>query len=255
MADIGPQHWCYDLLKDLAMQEPSSLDFVAELKSIFLNDINSPRRYECIRTMADLIDCLERRDIISEQNVEPLRNLGYKRLDDAIDSYIPPYSDEDIEGTNQYHCTHMANELSNKLSINGITPPTLHGSITYDNVRRSASGETAFSNTPPAGLNNSNIYPCVLTENKRRAIYKMLSQQLGTHWRMFGRELGLREGPMDEIELQYPRDLSTRVYKVLQLFEEDECNNPKTHLRIIKDALDRSRRKDLRRKIDDILSY
>lgn len=91
MANIAPQRWSYDLLKDMAAQEPSSPDFVAELKSMFLNDINSPRRYECIRTMADLIDCIERRDVINEQNIEPLRILGYKQLDDAIESYIPPH--------------------------------------------------------------------------------------------------------------------------------------------------------------------
>uniref|UniRef100_A0A034WFD2 Death domain-containing adapter protein BG4 n=1 Tax=Bactrocera dorsalis TaxID=27457 RepID=A0A034WFD2_BACDO len=253
MADSTPQHWSYDLLKNIAAQELSSPDYGTELKSMFLNGINSPRRYECIRTMADLIDCLERRDVINEQNIEPLRSLGYKRLDDAIDSYIPPQKEP--EGTNQYHYMHLANELSNKLTINGHNTPSQHSSIAYDNMRRSASLETASLTTSSSGLNNSNIHPYVLTENKRAAIYKMLSQYLGTHWRMFGRELGLREGMMDEIELQYPRDLTTRVYKVLKLFEEDDCNDPKMHLRMIKDALDRTRRKDLRRKIDDILSY
>lgn len=253
MADIVPQHWAYDLLKNIAGQEPSSPDLVAEFKSMFLNDINSPRRYECIRTMTDLIDCLERRDVINEQNVEPLRILGLKRLDDAIESYIPPQ--KDAEGTNQYHYMNAANELSNKLTINGRSPPSPYSNISYDNIRRSAPLETASLTTPSPGLNNSNIYPCVLAEDKRKAIYKMLSQYLGTHWRMFGRELGLREGTMDEIELQYPRDLTTRVYKVLKIFEQDDCNDPKKHLRMIKDALERSRRKDLRRKIDDILSY
>lgn len=162
---------------------------------------------------------------------------------------------QDSEGTNQYHNIHMSNELSNKLSINGKSLPAEQGSITYENIQRSASLGTASSTTPSTGLNNSNVYPYVLTQNKRAVIYKMLSQHLGTHWRMFGRELRLHEGTMDEIELQYPRDLTTRVYKVLKLFEEDDCNDPKLHLRMIKDALERSRRKDLRRKIDDILSY
>ncbi|XP_053953787.1 fas-associated death domain protein [Anastrepha ludens] len=257
MEEMHPQHWSYDLLITIATSDPLTPDFITELKSMFVNDIGSPRRYECIRTIGDLIDCLERRDVISEANVEPLRLLGNKQLDEAIEAYIPPRN-ASAEGINHYHDIHIANEMSHKLSMNGHVAPTKNANIYCDNTRRSASVETAGSTNSTvssSSSNHSNNYPFALSEQKRAAIYRMLSQHLGTHWRTFGRELGIREGKMDEIELQSPRELSARVYKVLQILEEDDCHDPKMHLRIIKEALERARRKDLRRKVDDIMSH
>ncbi|XP_004526214.1 fas-associated death domain protein [Ceratitis capitata] len=236
----------YDTLKEIALREPCSLDFVTELKSLFRNDIISPRRYECIRTVCDLIDCLERKDVISERNVEPLCLLGNKYLDEAVSNYLPPTNAN--KGVNQYHDMHLTNEFAHKLSINGQ-----HRNICQDDSKHTSSIRTPLNTC--SGNNNQNFYPYTLTEQKRAAIYKMISEHLGSHWRMFGRELGIREGTMDEIELQYPRELNTRIYKVLKIFEEDNCNDPKMHLRMIKDALENSRRKDLRRKIDDIIAY
>ncbi|XP_036335642.1 fas-associated death domain protein-like [Rhagoletis pomonella] len=256
MEDINAKHWSYDVLKEIALHEPWTPDSINEVKSMFINDIGSPRRYECIRTMGDLIDCLERRDVISEEKVEPLHLLGSKKLDEAIQTYSPAPSALKAEGTNQYHDLHIADELSHKLSINGQTTATMNANICRDNSRRPASVQTSVCpNSSTKSFPISNNYPFVVTEQKRAAIYKMLSQHLGTHWRIFGRELGIREGTMDEIELQCPRELSTRVYKVLKIYEEDDCNDPKMHLRTIKEALERARRKDLRRKIDDIISH
>ncbi|XP_067647859.1 fas-associated death domain protein [Eurosta solidaginis] len=257
------QYWSYDLIKDIASREPPSSDFINELKSMFIKDIGSPRRYECIRTMADLIDCLERRDSINEQNVEPLRLLDSKELNEAIDNYTSRNAlKEEESNKNQYHYIQMANEMHSKLSISDNNAPTMqNGNYRNKNAFRIESIATTRTssndNTNPTANApaNSSYSAFALPEQKRAAIYKMLSLHLGTHWRSFGRELDIREGALDEIELQYPRELSTRVYKVMKTFEEDDCHDPKMDLRIIKEALERARRKDLRRKVDDIMSH
>lgn len=39
-------------------------------------------------------------------------------------------------------------------------------------------------------------------------------KDIGTHWRDLARNLSIREGEIDDIEVQYPRNLKERAYEV-----------------------------------------
>jgi hypothetical protein len=43
-------------------------------------------------------------------------------------------------------------------------------------------------------------------------------KDIGTHWRDLARNLSIREGDIDDIEVQYPRNLKERAYEVFSIF-------------------------------------
>lgn len=230
----GEVHWCYDVLKKMAIESVSNSD-LDYLKNTFAVEIGSPRKLDRINTIEDLIDCLERGDQISEENVEPLRNLGMNnmQLQEALDSYQRV---ERTAAVNCYQEQRLAEELRNQLHINPqrvLQPPVASGT--------------------PAPQNYVTV--AQFTNAKRAAVYKIISEQLGRSWRNLGRKLSISEGDMDEIEVRYPQDLKSRILRLLQMFEEDECNDPRQLLLQLCRGLSECGRKDLRRKVEQIMSH
>lgn len=252
-----PQHWSYDILKHIAINDKDAQDNLEDLKSILLEDIGSTRNMCRIKDMKDLIDCLERHDALSENNIEPLREIadqfGNKELEEAICNYFAPKDSSGFtEPYNQYKELRLADEVRSHLSINGDSQHAeVRGRMSNDNVRF----QSGQSQTLPPPLPTPTIYPQELTDRKRAAIHKLIANEIGKFWRALGRELQLSQGQLDALEMDYPRDLVSRVYKLLQVFEEDECHDSKQNVLVLCRALEDCRRKDLRRKVEDIMSH
>lgn len=223
-------HWGYDLLKKMAIEGVTSND-LHYLKKTFVNEIGSPRKLDRINTIEDLIDCLERGDRISEENVEPLRNLGMNnmQLQVAVDNYQRV---ERRAVINCYQEQRVAEELQMQLNINP------HRVV-----------------QPAAAAPQNYVTVAQLTDEKRAAVFKKISEQLGRSWRDLGRKLSISEGAMDEIEMRYPQDLKSRILRLLQIFEEDECNDPRQLLLQLCRGLSECGRKDLRRRVEQIMSH
>lgn len=228
------EHWGYDMLKQMALEGANDVD-VAELKELFASEIGSIRKMDRINSISELIDCLERSDVINEENVKPLGTLGIRnaKLNEALDTYQkvevfrPP--------VNFYQEQRLAEELQQQLHIS---------------PRRAAS---AAQPVPP--LQQNYVTVAQLTDEKRTAIYTRLSKELGRSWRELGRKLRISEGSMDDIEAHFPNDLKSRILRLLQLFEEDECNDPRQLLLQLCQGLAGCGRNDLRRKVEQIMSH
>ncbi|KAH8284374.1 hypothetical protein KR018_010659 [Drosophila ironensis] len=228
-------HWTYDILKKLAMEGNANVD---DLKQMFSKEIGSQRRFDRIQSVEELIDCLERSDELSEDNVEPLRRMEasvkQQSFTDALGAYTPP-EQSDNPG-NLYQEIRLAEELRQQLRLGAPV--------------------TAAAPEAPAPVTPQNHpAPATFTEKKRAAIFKKLSEELGRFWRRLGRAAGIGEGAMDEIEQRYPHDLKSQILKLLQMIEEDECHDPKHFLIRLCRALGESGRKDLRHKVEQIMSY
>lgn len=76
---------------------------LSTLKELFRDDINSPRRYEKIMTIGQLLRVLEIRDVLSENNVSPLKEIA-RRI---------PNSNELMQRINEYELNHAPAELVN----------------------------------------------------------------------------------------------------------------------------------------------
>lgn len=53
-------------------------DILVTLKNIFKKDINSPRKFEQIVTIGELLEELETRDALSENNLKPLEVIAQR---------------------------------------------------------------------------------------------------------------------------------------------------------------------------------
>ncbi|KAI8121413.1 Death domain-containing adapter protein BG4 [Lucilia cuprina] len=240
----------FETLKRIAANDPTAQENLEDLKYMFRSDIGSARNMYRIHTMDDLIDCLERHDALSEFNIEPFREIADEyggALAAVIMNYHVPKELLTAEPYNEYRELRLSHECATRLNISG----SLNGSHSGLNVNE------PNVNASPVNNNKSQqatFVAQVPTKEKRAAIYKLIASEIGTDWRCLGRELDICQGEMDNVEIQY-RDLKTRVYKLFQIFEEDDSIDPKKHVLIICQALDQCRRKDLRRKVERIMSH
>ncbi|KAH8294095.1 hypothetical protein KR054_008380 [Drosophila jambulina] len=228
-------HWSYDILKQLAKEGCTDIN---ELKALFTDEIGSQRRFDCIQCVDDLIDCLERADELSEDNVNVLRKMSSNRpkLAEALNAYTPPAVREPV---NRYQELRLAEELREQLRLGA------------PQVAR----QTAASFTAPPPPTQMSTSPAAFTERKRAAVFKKISEELGRFWRRLGRAAGIGEGAMDNIAERYPNDLKSQILRLLQMIEEDDCHDPKHFLIRLCRALGECGRNDLRKNVEQIMSY
>lgn len=223
-------HWSYDMLKQLIIEGGNDAE-IDDLKEMFSSEIGTTRKKDRIHTIADLLDCLERHDEINEENIEPLQVFGKHnpKVQEALNSYQkveiyrPP--------VNVYQELRLSEELQQQMHIK---PQPVR---------------------PVVPSQQNYVTASQFTDEKRTAIYNRLSRELGRSWRDLGRKLRISEGVMDDIETQFPNDLKSRILRLLQVFEEDECNDPRQLLLQLCQALAGCGRNDLRRKVEQIMSH
>ncbi|BFF92123.1 fas-associated death domain protein [Drosophila madeirensis] len=232
-------HWTYDILKKMACEGSADIN---ELKAIFALDINSRRKLDSIRTVGDLIDVLERADMLSQENVEPLQKMSSQpKLIEALDGYKTRGQAEPREPINIYKEERMAEELRQQLRVS-------HNSQTV------APPLVAATPAPPPPQQNY-VTPAAFTDRKRAAVFNKISEELGRFWRQFGRNAGISEGTMDDIEERYPRDLKSKILHLLRLIEEDDCHDPRHLLMRLCRALTECGRSDIKRKVEQIMTH
>ncbi|XP_037820178.1 fas-associated death domain protein [Lucilia sericata] len=244
----------FETLKRIAANDPTAQENLEDLKYMFRADIGSARNMYRIHTMDDLIDCLERHDALSEFNIEPFREIADEyggALAAVITNYHVPKELLPAEPYNQYREIRLSHECATRLHISGGINGFQSGlNVNAPNVNAASPTTNPVNNSRPRQA----TFDQVPTKEKRAAIYKLIASEIGTDWRCLGRELDICQGEMDDVEIQY-RDLKTRVYKLFQIFEEDDSIDPKKHVLIICEALEQCRRKDLRRKVERIMSH
>ncbi|XP_016991039.1 fas-associated death domain protein [Drosophila rhopaloa] len=234
----GGNHWSYDILKQMVI-EGCTVD-VEELKAMLADEIGSQRRLDCIRSIEDLIDCLERADELAEDNVEPLRRMSINqpKLIEALNGYTPPENVRD-RTVNMYQEIRLAEELRQQLRIAPV---------------QMAHPAVSVAAAPTPAIQNYTT-PAAFTDRKRTAVFKKISEELGRYWRRLGRSAGIGEGTMDNIEERYPHDLKSQILRLLQLVEEDDCHDPKHFLVRLCRALGDCGRNDLRKNVERIMSH
>uniref|UniRef100_A0A182WX34 Death domain-containing protein n=1 Tax=Anopheles quadriannulatus TaxID=34691 RepID=A0A182WX34_ANOQN len=104
--------------------------------------------------------------------------------------------------------------------------------------------------TPTAATNAK----CDAYLRQRDSIYSLLQLEIGKSWKVFGRFLNVPAGELDEIEERNRQDLKTRIYETLERAEmqyDDAALDQ--YVAVLLKALESSRRKDLKRKIETML--
>ncbi|XP_049866265.1 uncharacterized protein LOC126366964 [Pectinophora gossypiella] len=190
------------------------------LKELFRNEINSPRRYEQINNISQLLNVLELRDVLSEDNVEPLKKI-VERL---------PNCNDLMRKILQYEASHVPREYEN-----------YYASENTQNTSNRVVNES-YINTSPFG----NMSP-----KKKQRIIETVVEEIGNGWTDLARNLKIRECDIDDIDANN-KSIARKSAKLMELYLEKKADPDKWFF-VLCNALEKTRRKDLTKSIQKIL--
>ncbi|XP_055685843.1 fas-associated death domain protein [Lutzomyia longipalpis] len=201
-----------------SIEETESLN---EVKEEFIRDV-SCRRLERITTPTDLLNTLEAQSLIGENTVTGFKRISNKLQDAGLRCVTENFMQEILKapecaypGVNQYE-----EERKNQLRLSEI--------YSEGNKKKTPDEEE------------------LVTREKRDEIFRIIADEIGKKWMDFARALGFRQGKIDTL-----RDHPARIHVIL---EEVESTHPHREVfSMILTALEKSRRKDMRDRIQRIL--
>ncbi|KAJ2947022.1 hypothetical protein O0L34_g16366 [Tuta absoluta] len=191
------------------------------LKNVFRGEINSLRRLEKITTINQLLVVLELRDVLSEDNVTPLKQIAQMLYKDELTTRI-----------SEYEASHVAKEPSNQY-VQQITQGPQHA----------PAPAPAIPTINPFGQ---------MTERKSQRIIEKVTEEIGNNWMELGRNLRIREKTINDVEKKY-RSFRSKATGLLKIYFEKEANPDRWFFDLC-EALDKTRRKDLSKSISEILT-
>ncbi|XP_063361499.1 fas-associated death domain protein [Cydia amplana] len=214
----------YSKLKELITLRVSMSDMHSHIlhamKGLYQNDINSARRYEQITTIGQLLKVLELRDVLSEENILPLQVLA-QRLPD------------NMEVMNSITCYEQ--NRGPKQNINQ------YGKFCFILIFALPK--------PPLKENEDNAFSDGLCEKKRKRITETIVEEIGPYWRNLARYLGIQEWRIDEIQIN-GKSIEDKAAEIMEMYRK-RADRKKWFFDLL-DALEKSRRRELCKKIRDI---
>ncbi|XP_068630836.1 fas-associated death domain protein [Battus philenor] len=202
-----------------AGQSDKHAQMLSTLKEYYKDEIDSPRRYENINSIGQLLKILEIRDVLSEDDVNPLKEI-VSRL---------PNNRDLLRKIENYESTLVPMDCTNYYVVDRHKNKSFH--------------------EPIESINNN---PCgSISKKKMERIYTKIQEEIGTFWRDLARNLKIRECDIDDIDNTNTK-ISQKVSKLLDIYEYRA--DPQRWFFVLCDALEKSRRKDLSRSLQEIMS-
>ncbi|XP_034824472.1 fas-associated death domain protein [Maniola hyperantus] len=187
-----------------------------KLKEFYRDDIDSERRFELVDTIGKLLKILEVRDVLSEDNIGPLKEIA-RRLN----------NDELLQRIFDYETQHVPREYINYYAIDNKQP-------------------TIKEEIEDRGVNNQFNVPLA----KKQVIKRTIVEEIGKYWRDLARNLKIREITIEDIDMKHEKQ-SEKAKEMLDAFFE-RCDKQRW-LYVLCEALEKSRRKDLSKSIQEIM--
>ncbi|XP_063833728.1 uncharacterized protein LOC135082893 [Ostrinia nubilalis] len=190
---------------------------LSTLKEHFRDDINSPRRYEKIVSIGQLLRVLEIRDVLSENNVGPLKEIA-RRI---------PNGNDLLQKINEYELNRVPTEFVNLYASENIHS-TPH--------RPAESFVTSNPNT-------------AMSEAKKQRIIDTVIDNIGTYWRDLARSLDIKEKIIDKLN-ESNKPLHLRAKTIMDMYQK--IADSQNWFFELCDALETCRRRDLVKKLKKI---
>lgn len=108
-----------------------------------------------------------------------------------------------------------------------------------------------FPKSQTRHLNTNECQATQIDEQRRQNVYRLIADEIGKKWRELGRELNVAEGHLDAIDIRHRESMSDKVHAVLAKFEERV--RKRDQYRVLLEGLEKVRRKDLVRDVQDLL--
>uniref|UniRef100_A0A182QZ82 Death domain-containing protein n=1 Tax=Anopheles farauti TaxID=69004 RepID=A0A182QZ82_9DIPT len=234
---------CKDYLnmKLLAQNACNDRECLERCKRVLSEDIHSNRKLSRVTEFDQLLLLLEQRNLLSLLKPDLIGRLeqvlGSKDVACALQSYQNSLSAH-YTAVRRFHLEDLRYRDRRTLLEKEVEKLKLHSTNDH-------------SPAPTQPVPNAK---CLKYLQKRDTIYTLLQLEIGKSWKIFGRYLNVPAAELDEIEERNRNDLKARIYEVLAAaeaqFTEDVLEQ---FVILLQKALESSRRKDLKRKIESML--
>ncbi|XP_026485787.1 fas-associated death domain protein-like [Vanessa tameamea] len=194
-----------------------------KLKEFYKDDVDSDRRFEQINTIGQLINILEIRNVLSEDDVGPLKEIARRINNDDL-----------LERICDYEVNHISKGYINQYVIENIPMTSIKQHMTENK-------ESCLQNYPFGAL----------SPKKMLRIRETIIEEIGSFWRDLGRNLKIRECKIDEIDTNY-NSLPSKASQLMNLFESRA--DKQRWFFVLCEALEKSRRKDLSKTLQEIMA-
>ncbi|OAD62898.1 Death domain-containing adapter protein BG4, partial [Eufriesea mexicana] len=238
----------YTCLKEeflLVTQYHINENILSALKEYYAKYINSNRKLSQIKDLRTLLKILEKRDVLSYNNVDPLLYISIHFLNDLqIESKLRDYKLylQKIQYPLSYNMYQESNENKNEKSK-------------LSNITESSTSQIKVSNK----IENQPISKYKGFKNNfsskeaklQQTVLSCISERIGRSWRDTVRYLGVPEYEIDMIQTKHTFNLKEQSYEALKLYMiQYSDNNWKVNL--IR-ALEKARRRDLKELLENLI--
>ncbi|XP_076281312.1 fas-associated death domain protein [Lasioglossum baleicum] len=201
------------------------------IKEYYKPFINSNRRLSQIKNLSTLIKILEKRDVLSFSNIEPLVDIANNFSNEApIFELIKDY----------------------KSLLKNIQSSKSCDMYDDENVKEKQNTEPSQETASSLQKHSTSFQTSSKQEEElKQTVLSQTSERIGRSWRDTVRYLGIPEYQIDVIQNKYPFDMKEQSYQALSLCISEYCSDD-WKLSLIR-ALERARRRDLKEMVEKLI--
>ncbi|XP_055607800.1 fas-associated death domain protein [Uranotaenia lowii] len=236
---------------------------IGKLKDDLKPEVGSVRRISKVGNAEDLWRLLEGRNLLSMIKFELFKRIGailndvdfdkflemYKLIHQTNRAMIRRFYLEDLRYRDrrsllerEIEAVKLNENLPDQTKTNGVK---LNEFIPSNRVLSKPAGVPSSTSSSSSSSKNS--------EKFCQAIHDLLVREIGRDWNTLGRHLGHSVASLYSIEERHPKDVKARILDIV-IEAENEAGDWNHFIVQLLQALEDSRRKDLKRKIDKLLS-
>lgn len=224
-------------------------EILEQIKNTYTYEINSKRQISSIKDLRKLIQVLEKRDVLNYDDIKVFHYIQktYINVPD-LEHKLKDYEDrfKSLNSTpncNMYLYDNANSSTNRNQQTYGITN-SLEDTRNTSNVNQVPERLQTRTCKTVSDLNNYKIIK--LQETVILKIY----ENLGRSWKNVCRYMGLKEYQIDEIQNRYPYNLKEQSFQGLHICISQ--NDPEWKINLL-NALEKSRRKDIKEIVEEVL--
>ncbi|XP_011160758.1 fas-associated death domain protein isoform X2 [Solenopsis invicta] len=247
----------YSLLRQdfLNIAEPFiDSNVLDQLKRNYAHEIDSKRKLSQIKDLKTFIRLLEKRNIVSYSNIEPLWYISKTYihkpdLDNKLQDYENWLKNLTMPLLSLYDI-YQKDETSEFTSLESAC--SSHHNLSQSSIRGSS---TILSSNIPQTLHcnqktiRQNVHDLKIDKLQNEVIVK-IQDRMGRYWRDIARHLGIRECDIDAIQNKYPYDSRDQSREMLLIYTK-QSDMEQWAINLIR-ALEKARRRDLKEIVEEL---
>lgn len=216
---------------------------ISPLVSLFSPKV-SVRRRESIEDINGLFDTLDRLNLGSVHNLWAFIQIGDFLKDPELVKLIADVGQLEIPDGD--HCFIGRNLYAYRRTNKAVQ--------SVSSTVKTIDDEPPECSQPAAGTSRI-APPDNLLQIVQTRTFDLLACEIGKRWRELGRHLGFHEADLDEFEDRHVHNLRERIYAMLQEYARGQhSNNIPVMISGICTALDKCRRVDLRKRVQQFMA-